>query len=35
MTLEDSDFTKTETGITISKEFLTQNEDLFENVEKH
>ena len=35
MTLEDKDIVKTETGITISKEFLEQNEKLFANVAEH
>ena len=35
MTLEDNDVIRTETGITISKDFLTQNEELFANVAQH
>ena len=35
MTLEDNDIIKSKTGITISKEFLTQNEKLFANVAEH
>lgn len=35
MTLEDENVTKNETGITISKDFLIQNEKLFANVKAH
>lgn len=35
MTIENSYITKTDTGITISKEFLSQNEELFVNVVEH
>lgn len=35
MTIENSHITKTDSGITISKEFLAQNEGLFVNVAKH
>lgn len=35
ITIDDTNVTKTETGITISKEFLSQNEKLFTNVAKH
>lgn len=35
MTLSDEDVTKTDMGITISKEFLSENEFLFTNVAEH
>lgn len=35
MTISDSDITKTDTGITISKEYLEKNKDLFANVIEH
>jgi uncharacterized membrane protein len=35
ITIADSNVTKTDTGITISKEYLSQNENLFTNVISH
>ena len=35
MTISDSEVTKIDNGIQISKAFLSENENLFENVEEH